>query len=223
MNRILRYILLLFLVRQFLFYTHCKKKEVPTLTTFEITNITRNSANCGGKITDEGSGTVFERGICWSTEIDPTINNNKTSDGAGAGSFISRMTGLIRGTTYFVRAYATNKAGTGYGMTMSFLTWGKKPPKNRDLDNLHQQLLKDNYSIPDDYIVFERIFKDTSNAAKLHWQLLKDNYSVPEDFTEFLYTFGLRKKEDPGEFGLPSKKVFEDMFIRYNKDFIKNN
>jgi uncharacterized protein (TIGR02145 family) len=105
----------------------CKKKEVPIVTTSAITNITGTTAIGGGTITDEGSGTVIERGVCWSTEITPTIADNKTINGYGAGTFISNISGLNGATTYCVRAYATNKVGTGYGIAMSFSTLGETP------------------------------------------------------------------------------------------------
>jgi len=105
----------------------CKKEIVPTLTTSEVTNITGTTATSGGTITDEGSGSVIARGVCWSTTPDPTILLNKTSDGAGAGTFVSFIPDLNEVTKYYVRAYATNNAGTGYGMTMSFLTLGQAP------------------------------------------------------------------------------------------------
>jgi uncharacterized protein (TIGR02145 family) len=105
--------------------TGCKKddneKMLPVLTTNEVTDITTTSAKSGGNITDDDGSTITERGVCWSTGQNPTINDNKTSDGAGAGSFASSITGLEPNTTYFVRAYATN-TGTGYGSAMSFTT-----------------------------------------------------------------------------------------------------
>jgi len=100
----------------------CEKKEIPIVTTSEVSNITGTTAICGGVITDEGSSTIITRGVCWSTGTNPSIENDKTSDGAGAGTFTSNITGLTGGTTYFVRAYATNNVGTGYGMAMSFTT-----------------------------------------------------------------------------------------------------
>jgi hypothetical protein len=102
----------------------CQKEEVllPVLTTSEVTEINFTSATSGGTITSEGSGTVRSRGVCWSTNDDPTIADNKTSDGVGPGNFTSIMLGLNGSTTYFVRAYATNSGGTGYGMTISFKT-----------------------------------------------------------------------------------------------------
>jgi hypothetical protein len=70
---------------------------------------------------------VISRGVCWSTGTTPTIADNKTTDGAGAGSFSSNMTDLNGATIYYVRAYATNSAGTGYGMPISFTTLGQSP------------------------------------------------------------------------------------------------
>jgi len=93
----------------------CRKKEVPTLTTSVITNITGTSATSGGTITSEGSGKVVSKGVCWGTGIDPTITDNKTTDDAGTGSFTSNISGLNGSTKYYIRAYATNSAGTAYG------------------------------------------------------------------------------------------------------------
>ena len=93
---------------------------VPTLTTAEVTSITFTTAVSGGNITSDGNAPVTARGICWSTAVDPTINDSKTSDGTGTGSFVSNLTGLTAGTIYHVRAYATNSAGTGYGADVTF-------------------------------------------------------------------------------------------------------
>ena len=104
-----------------------KKDEVPVVTTSPISNITGITATSGGNITDEGSSTVTSRGVCWSTGSTPTISDNKTTDGAGAGSFSSNLTNLNGATNYYVRAYASNSTGTGYGMAMSFTTLGQSP------------------------------------------------------------------------------------------------
>lgn len=82
------------------------------------------TAVTGGDITDDGGLAVTSRGVCWviGTTTTPTINNNITNDGAGGGSFQSTINNLLPGTSYFVRAYATNDAGTSYGITYSFTT-----------------------------------------------------------------------------------------------------
>lgn len=97
-------------------------EEFPKVTTSEISDITAKTAISGGTINAEGSGTVISRGVCWSTNSAPTIQDGKTNDGSGAGSFSSIITGLKGSTKYFIRAYATNNSGTGYGMALSFNT-----------------------------------------------------------------------------------------------------
>jgi uncharacterized protein (TIGR02145 family) len=95
---------------------------VPVLTTSDITTITQSTAIAGGNITDEKGGSVTTRGVCWSILENPTISDNKTSDGSGAGSFTSSITGLSGNTKYYIRVYATNSAGTQYGNQLSFTT-----------------------------------------------------------------------------------------------------
>ena len=93
-----------------------------TLTTTSITLITTTSAVTGGNILTEGGGIITARGICWNTSSNPTIDNNKSSENTGLGSFSSSISGLQPGTTYYLRAYATNEAGTSYGNELSFST-----------------------------------------------------------------------------------------------------
>jgi len=126
MTKTFRFIGLGFLIFSSIFLS-CKKEEVPVITTTAVSNITATTATSGGNITDEGSSTVITRGVCWSTGTTPTTADSKTSDAAGAGSFTSSITGLNGATVYYVRAYATNNAGTGYGMAMSFTTLGNTP------------------------------------------------------------------------------------------------
>ena len=94
----------------------------PTVTTATITDIDKTTATGGGNVTADGGATVTARGICWSTSQNPTISGSHTTDGTGTGSFTSAMTGLEPNTTYYVRAYATNSAGTAYGEEVSFTT-----------------------------------------------------------------------------------------------------
>ena len=94
----------------------------PTVTTNNVTNITTTSATCGGNVTSAGNGTVTARGVCWSTSSNPTVSGSHTTNGSGTGSFTSSITGLSANTTYYVRAYATNEAGTSYGSQKTFTT-----------------------------------------------------------------------------------------------------
>lgn len=96
--------------------------QVPVLTTAAVTAITQTTAKCGGSIISDGGTIITAKGVCWSSVKNPTIADSKTLDGTGAGNFTSDIIGLIYNTTYYVRAYATNSAGTGYGSAMSFKT-----------------------------------------------------------------------------------------------------
>lgn len=105
----------------------CKKEDtmsLPVVNTLPVTEVSANMAKSGGNITDDGGGEILERGLFWNTSQDPDTGNHlgKTSEGRGDGEFISTMTGLEPETTYFVRAYATNSHGTGYGQTQRFTT-----------------------------------------------------------------------------------------------------
>ena len=95
---------------------------IPTLTTDTIWNITGNSARSGGNITDNGGLNVTARGVCWNITPNPTVSDSHTTNGTGMGGFNSIITGLDFSTTYYVRAYATTNAGTGYGNQLSFTT-----------------------------------------------------------------------------------------------------
>ncbi len=118
--------------------TSCKKDDVndsrallgekaavistPTIITKPVLSITDTTAESGGVISSDGGDSIIARGICWSTSSNPTIANFTTSDSTGIGSFNSSITGLTQGTTYYVRAYATNSIGTSYGQQVSFTT-----------------------------------------------------------------------------------------------------
>lgn len=95
---------------------------LPTLTTVNTTVITDNSAQSGGTITSDGGASITAKGVCWNTSANPTIANNKTTDGTGSGNFTSNIQSLTSNTTYYVRAYATNSVGTAYGNSITFTT-----------------------------------------------------------------------------------------------------
>jgi uncharacterized protein (TIGR02145 family) len=97
-------------------------EDAPVVSTVEVSEILANTAVSGGVVTSDAGSTVTARGVCWSEGTTPTISDSKTVNGTGAGSFTSNITGLNDGTTYYVRAYATNANGTGYGSAMSFTT-----------------------------------------------------------------------------------------------------
>ena len=108
----------------------------PTVTTTAISNIDKTTATGGGNVSADGGASVTARGICWSTSQNPTISGSHTTDGTGTGSFTSAMTGLTANTTYYVRAYATNSAGTAYGEEVSFTTLSDGVPGDVDGDGV---------------------------------------------------------------------------------------
>ncbi|MES2592777.1 MAG: DUF1566 domain-containing protein [Bacteroidota bacterium] len=94
----------------------------PTLTTTAVTLITNVKAKSGGNITNDGGSAITARGVCWSTSINPTTADSKTTNGSGTGTFTSNITGLAVNTTYYVRSYAISSTGKTYGNEESFTT-----------------------------------------------------------------------------------------------------
>jgi len=101
------------------FFSLC---SLPTVTTDEVVSISETAATGGGTVTDDGGSSVTARGLCWSTSQSPILDDAHTEDGTGKGIFTSEITGLTSGTTYYVRAYATNSMGTAYGYDSIFTT-----------------------------------------------------------------------------------------------------
>jgi uncharacterized protein (TIGR02145 family) len=97
---------------------------LPMITTTSISNVTATTAVSGGNVTDDGGFALTVRGVCWSTNPNPTIADAHTTDGSGTGSFVSSIAGLIEWTTYYVRAYAINSNGTAYGNEVNLTTLG---------------------------------------------------------------------------------------------------
>ena len=100
-----------------------KAPTLPTITTAEVTSITATSAVSGGSLNGDGGGTITGKGVCWGTTANPTVSDSKTNDVLEElDNFISNLINLTPNTTYYIRAYATNAAGTGYGDQVSFIT-----------------------------------------------------------------------------------------------------
>lgn len=95
---------------------------LPTVVTDSISTISAVSAVCGGSISHNGGADITAKGVCWDTVPNPTIEKFSSVDGTGMDAFSSKLSGLKVNTTYYVRAYATNSAGTAYGEEISFTT-----------------------------------------------------------------------------------------------------
>ena len=111
-----------------------QQEQVPVLTTNILNDILQTTAICGGNIIADGGSAIITRGVCWSTGLLPTLNDNKTTDGSGTGNFETILKNLMPKTTYYVRAYASNRIGTGYGSILSFTTQ-KEIGTITDIDN----------------------------------------------------------------------------------------
>lgn len=95
---------------------------VPVVTTTAATGVTAYTATTGGDVTSEGGSAVTERGVCFSTTQNPTIADTHFTEGTGTGAFSISLMSLTQNTTYYLRAYATNSIGTGYGNEITFTT-----------------------------------------------------------------------------------------------------
>lgn len=96
--------------------------DPPTVTTAGLSYLSTTFVTSGGNIPSDGGALVTQRGVVWDTLTGATVNDNMTSDGTGSGSFISQVTGLFPGETYYLRAYAINIADTSYGEEYTFTT-----------------------------------------------------------------------------------------------------
>lgn len=99
---------------------------VPVVVTSEVVSIWDNMATGGGNIISDGGVAVTERGICWSTSHEPSVDGLHLISGSGIGVFSCQMTDLVQNTTYYVRAYAKNALGVAYGNEVSFIIPSKK-------------------------------------------------------------------------------------------------
>ena len=116
----------------------CKKNEgktSPALSTSEVSHALQTSAKSGGFISNDGDGVITERGVCYSTTHYPTIVNSKTVSTETTWAFTCNLAGLTPNTQYFLRAYATNGVGTGYGNEVSFRTIPYGSYKVFDIDS----------------------------------------------------------------------------------------
>ncbi|SDD63179.1 lectin-like domain-containing protein, partial [Aquimonas voraii] len=95
----------------------------PTVSaTDAASSIAQTSATSGGTVTADGGAAITQRGLVFGTSASPTTANSVVVVGGTLGSYSANLSGLAPGVTYFVRAFATNSAGTAYGPEISFTT-----------------------------------------------------------------------------------------------------
>ena len=95
---------------------------IAAISANQITLITASSAVCGGTISNDGGAPIIARGVCWSTNQNPTTEHSKTVEGSGTGSFTSNLIGLQANQTYYLRVYSLSPVLTSYSIQQSFVT-----------------------------------------------------------------------------------------------------
>ena len=103
-------------------FTTATSAVAPVVTTLNYSNLAPFSVNINCNVLNDGGNTITARGVCYSTGTSPTLLNTHTSETGTTGTYTSSLAGLTQGTTYYVRAYATNGIGTSYGTELSFTT-----------------------------------------------------------------------------------------------------
>jgi uncharacterized protein (TIGR02145 family) len=151
-------------------FSGCQQNTTPDVVTLKVTEITSRTAVSGGNVTDDGGTLVEARGICWcSSHQDPTIDDKKTENGRGGGSFISNIDSLQPNTAYSVRAYAINNQGVNYGKTYTFTTM-KEASGVKDIDS-------------NDYVTVVIGNKEWM-AENLRVNRYKNGDTIPANFTD---------------------------------------
>ena len=145
-------------------FTTMSSLAVPTLTTSVVTNIVNTSAKSGGTITEWGGSNITDRGVCWSLSHNPTLADNFNSVGAGGtGAFTTFIGGLVYGKSYYVRAYATNSTGTGYGAEVTFDSPAALPDVDKIVD------INGTVGVNCDYTNIQAAFDAVTPGYTGHW------------------------------------------------------
>lgn len=214
-------------------FTTLDSITVPAVTSKSITNILARTAQSGGEVTLWGGDTVTVKGVCWNTTGNPTINDSKTENGNGPGSFTSILYPLSDKTTYYVRAYAINSKGTGYGSVITFTTQSSAPAVTKIVaqdgtgDYTTVQAAFDD--VPNLYTGLYKIFvKNGTYYEKLLLASSKTNVVlIGEDRDKTILTYDdYAGKNNLGTSGSYSVAIDADDFSAYNITFqntIKND
>ena len=102
----------------------------PSLSIAEATEVTESGATLTATILDNGGYEPTVRGFAYAMYVenagDPTLDDNTKL--VIGDKFEITLSDLAANTTYIVRPYATNDAGTGYGESVKFTTSQQKIP-----------------------------------------------------------------------------------------------
>lgn len=157
---------------------------LPTVQTDDVVNVQQTTAACGGEVVSDGWSFVTNRGVCWSTQPNPTITDAHTNNQNGLGHFTSSITGLEPNTVYYVRAFATNSVGTAYGNQKGFVT--ASPP------NVPEGAISGLFSVSEDCQVFFSQGNLQYTKSTQTWSFMEHQYdrveanyqNVGEDYSD---------------------------------------
>lgn len=96
--------------------------QLPSISTAAASDILSGSATVGGSILADGFSAITACGVCYDLQPGLDLSSPHTSNSSLQGDFVDYLTNLLPDTQYYIRAYATNAAGTAYGTELSFST-----------------------------------------------------------------------------------------------------
>jgi hypothetical protein len=105
-------------------FLSCKKTGIilPSVSTDKIGVVTSHSAECNGTVQNDGNTKLTARGVCWSKNHNPSINDFVNKEAVHIGPYVSVIYKLTPATVYYFRAFASNSKGTSYGEEKTFIT-----------------------------------------------------------------------------------------------------
>ena len=147
----------------------------PTVTTISVSNITNISALCKGEVVDDGNANVIERGVCWSINHNPSIDDNRINSGQDTGMFSVELSNLTPVSTYYVKAFAKNRAGIAYGDEITFTTSFAPPGSVNSL-----------FSVSDSKQVFFSQGNLQYQASTDTWRFAQNQYDFVGSSNEYI-------------------------------------
>ncbi len=181
--------------------------KIPTLTTTTASSITGFTALSGGVISSSGGSAITDRGVCWNTSGYPTNEDPHISLGSGSDTFTATITGLSLETTYYLRAYAVNNDGTGYGDEQIFTTKSFADESDRLTDSRDNKTY-DLIRIGNDWWFAENLNFEVSNSSWCYG----DNSSNCSTYGR-LYNWQAANSSCPPGWKLPSDQDWKNMEV----------
>jgi uncharacterized protein (TIGR02145 family) len=169
----------------------CVKDRMPVVETASSHILQWDHILVTGNVVSDGGSNVYMRGVCWSTEPNPDLSDNFTTDGTGLGEFVSSVEDLPEGYLFYIRTYAMNEFGTSYGEQIEFLTRFENPISLGDElyeslivvhifefgDPKWQEGVQSGIMVPKDYNNYE---------LQAYYEYYNDNYWIPPNIPTHL-------------------------------------